>query len=111
MVINKVKGLATQVKRINQHFLDTKLLDRVTIFNVYSDARANRTPEDPPDPVTPFALYTLFLGNPFGASGRVKCENQDLVDLVRGERDSNWVFTITDILNSSGFSKPLSITN
>ncbi|XDG08410.1 hypothetical protein ABKA04_008025 [Annulohypoxylon sp. FPYF3050] len=104
MVINKVKGLATQVKRINQHFLDTKLLDRVTIFNVYSDARANRTPEDPPDPVTPFAPYTLFLGNPFGSSGRIKCENQDLVDLVRGERDSNWVFTIIDILNSSGFS-------
>ncbi|KAI1091612.1 putative ankyrin repeat protein [Rostrohypoxylon terebratum] len=104
MVINKVKGLATQVKEINQYFLDSKLLDRVTIFNVYSGARANRTPEDPPDPVTPFEPYTLFLGNSFGASGRIMCKTQDLVDLVRGERDPTWVFTITEILNSNGFN-------
>ncbi|KAI2472567.1 putative ankyrin repeat protein [Annulohypoxylon bovei var. microspora] len=100
-VLSKVKNLARQVNKINHNFLATKILDRAAIFNVYSDVFP-RTPEDPPDPVTPFQPCAHFIGQAFEAVGRLRCRYIDHVDLIRGDPKREWIPTVFKIFSSSG---------
>ncbi|RYP16723.1 hypothetical protein DL765_004959 [Monosporascus sp. GIB2] len=120
-VLRKVKNLARQVNKVNQYFLATKLLDRAAIFNIFThnlrdslkqnhvnenaaDSTDVRGEGDLSNPVTPFPRYAHFTGQSFEATGRIRMDDTDHVDLVRCETDGhyNWLAKVSDMFNVSG---------
>ncbi|PNP58298.1 hypothetical protein THARTR1_01813 [Trichoderma harzianum] len=85
-LLSKIRNLALEVKNISERFLDTKLLNHATIFNIIiknphksveqqnksHDASTSERSEAycTLNPVSPFSLYTHAVGHAFEASGR-----------------------------------------
>ncbi|KAL6690544.1 putative ankyrin repeat protein [Trichoderma pleuroticola] len=85
-LLSKIRNLALKVKNISERFLDTKLLNHATIFNIIiknshksveqqnesHDASTSERSEAycTLNPVTPFSLYTHAVGHAFEAYGR-----------------------------------------
>jgi hypothetical protein len=123
MLLSKVQHLARQVDKVTQRFLATKLLDRAAIFNVFSQStrdslRQNpvdkNTPEgtdpngddDLPGPVTPFPRYGHYSGQSFEAGLRIRLDNTDHLDLIRGGLSFDyWFSDVSSIFNVSGCRK------
>lgn len=121
--LSKVRNLASQVNRSNEDFLATKLLDRAAIFNVFvqnwrDSLRQRRAggdesiPEievhgDVPDPITPFSRYTHLIGHSFEAAGRIRINQMNHSDLVRGDPDDLWITDVSGLFNTEGCSKYL----
>ncbi|KAI8966064.1 putative ankyrin repeat protein [Daldinia sp. FL1419] len=113
-VVNKVKELAHQVDRINQNFLETKILDRAVVFNVLSyDTRSLRQGDvddtatndislkvydDLLHPVTPFIRYAHFVGQSFEAAGRISYVDIDHKDFIHGDTTYYWLLDVSNML-------------
>ena len=119
----KVRELARQVTGVNERFLATKLLDRASIFNIYTQVeRSSQKPnpvdetiveatalssdardeEDMVDPVTPFLRHTHTLGQSFEAFGAGRVTDADHVTLVRGEVNGGWFAYLTERFHVNG---------
>ncbi|KAJ4865496.1 ankyrin repeats (3 copies) domain-containing protein [Trichoderma breve] len=110
-LLDKIRNLATQVKRINDSFLDTKLLNHATIFNIVVDSlRYQRgssdvsTPEGSEpynrlNPTTAFSLHTQTAGHAFEAIGRHTIK---VTGSVVGDGGPVWARVLADRLNRIG---------
>ncbi len=115
-----MKELSRQVTKANRYFLDTKLLDRAAIFNVFTlthpthkigendlGAVAPR-PSDKDDengaaaPVTPFPPDAHRLWNLFERPGSSLQIDLDHLAFIRG---GAWVSGLSSCFNSTGFRK------
>ncbi|KAL7940994.1 putative ankyrin repeat protein [Trichoderma barbatum] len=116
---SKVRSLAFHVNKSNESFLATKILDRVTIFNLYvqhwrRSMRQRREggdlgiPEDVeqqgvPDPITPFSRYTHMIGHAFEASGMRRIDYIDHNDIVRGDDQDTWLDSFAKKFDQVGY--------
>lgn len=118
MTLVKVKHLAKQVNRINHNFLETKLLERASVFNFLIQS-VERSLEEMPagvkpkedysddaieKAVTPFKRYAHFIGHSFEGAGRWRWNDFSHLDFVREEGKSKlsgklWLF------NDPGYCK------
>ncbi|UKZ59554.1 uncharacterized protein TrAtP1_000855 [Trichoderma atroviride] len=122
-LLRKVKRLADQVERANQEFLSTKLFDRATIFNVFSQnihETRNQRPFDgeathdtvtendydaldAPAEDTPFSSSTYAVGHSFESVGRYGLKKLDHLHMVSGDGpDESWVRRIFKMFNMDG---------
>ncbi|KAK4080972.1 hypothetical protein Trihar35433_2077 [Trichoderma harzianum] len=79
-VLGKIRNLAIQLKRINDSFLDTKILSHAAIFNI---------------------IVQDLLGHAFEASGRYII---DVADAVRQDGEPQWAHFISNKLHRVGCS-------
>ncbi|KAI1099976.1 putative ankyrin repeat protein [Jackrogersella minutella] len=118
-ILSKVKNLARQVNSANQRFLATKILDRAVIFNIFVQSKRDsweqnpvdddvasimvpRNKDYPSDPVTPFPRYAHHIGNSFDATGRLRLNEMDHLDLIRGDPKDHWFSDVSKIFNVDG---------
>ncbi|KAI1416701.1 putative ankyrin repeat protein [Hypoxylon sp. FL1857] len=117
----KVKHLATQVQVANENFLDSKLLDRAVIVNVFSQnirtsighrdidqdaeyiSKVTGPYDELPDPSTPFPRYAHFIGQSFESCTRFSARSTDHVDLIKGDSHHSWISTVSKLFNTTAF--------
>ena len=113
-----MKELSRQVTNANREFMNTKLLDRAAIFNVFTQATnkidknavgavAPRLSGKDGDnlaavPVTPFSPDAHLLGHLFERAGMFPQTDVDHAALIRG---GAWVESLSSCFNSMGFRK------
>lgn len=116
-LLNKLRNLAIQVKKINSSFIYTKLLSHATIFNIVVEGlpkgvlqrheSGDVSPSEGSDayntssPITPFSLYTHMIGHPFEASGR---NIINVTDAVSDSGEPLWARLLADKLYRTGCS-------
>jgi hypothetical protein len=127
--LRKSKTLARQVTKINQQFLETKMLDRAGVFNLFTqNIRQSREKcrihgeipgglapilleYDEQDqisgPVTPFPRYAHHIGYAFEAAGRSRINKLDHSMLARGEPGGTRFPWVSSLFNVDGFRKSL----
>jgi hypothetical protein len=127
--LRKSKTLARQVTKINHRFLETKMLDRAAVFNLFTqNMRQSREKcrfygeipgglapiilgYDEQDqisgPVTPFPRYAHHIGHAFEAAGRSRINRLDHSTLARGEPDGTRFPWVSSLFNVDGFRKSL----
>lgn len=113
-LLDKIRNLAIQVKKINDSFLDTKLLNHATIFNIVVDILLSRRdsghistsegsePYNRLDSTTPFSLSTQTVGHAFEAHGRHIIH---VTGAVVGDGGPVWARRLADRLNDIGCSE------
>jgi hypothetical protein len=128
--MRKSKALAREVTKINQRFLETKMLDRAGVFNFFTqNIRQSREKcridgeypgglvpiilehdeeDEIPGPVTPFPRYAHHIGHAFEAAGRLRSNTLDHSMLARGEPDGTSFPWMSSLLNGDGFRESLS---
>ncbi|KAL6790887.1 putative ankyrin repeat protein [Trichoderma sp. SZMC 28012] len=112
-LLDKIRNLAIQVKKINESFLDTKLLNHATIFNIVVDSLRSRRDSghvsnsegsesyNRLDSTTPFSLSTQTVGHAFEANGRHIIH---VTGAVVGDGGPVWARRLADRLNDIGCS-------
>ncbi|KAJ8131775.1 hypothetical protein O1611_g1848 [Lasiodiplodia mahajangana] len=116
----KVTHLAHQIESVNQHFLGTKIFDRATIFNIFTQMRPDSLKQrslgdnagniselgiadEQANSITPFPRYTHTIGHSFEAAGRNQLYIQNHIDIVRGQLlDDKWFDLVSSNFNVSG---------
>ena len=123
-VLQKISNLARQIDAINAHFLETKLLSRILVLNIFSipsetasvkeegQGTLSPDPQALSTPSAPFSEYTLTIFHPFQAGGTARLTAIDHSGLVKGSEgmadDQNWVVRYMNQLEGRmGFSKSL----
>lgn len=124
----KARDLARQVNEANQAFLDTKVADKAAIFNIIphkmpeiepgdpmeadtrslvQEAAAHDAKRNPLGPDVPFPRYNQGIGHSFEGFGRVRFEQNGLLELVEGKHeneDMSW--TVFNVAGCSEFHSP-----
>lgn len=98
--LKKIRNLANQVKRVNEAFPATKLLDRALIFNVLTRDSGN-----PSKSLTSLSQFALTLGHSFEAAGVRYIDKLDHLDVVKGDPDNMWLTQISATFNTTGCRK------
>ncbi|KAJ9414194.1 ankyrin repeat-containing domain protein [Fusarium oxysporum] len=116
----KIKHLARQIDSANLRFLETKLFDRATTFNIFiQDAKASLAAkpaddkslgadgidyenEDFSKAITPFSRNSHFVGHSFEAAGRWRWDDFGHMDFVR-ETISSFFSHIAYAFGATGF--------
>lgn len=117
-LLNKIRNLTIQVKKINSSFLDTKLFNHATIFNIVVEGLRGSVRQrdesgdvstfeesDPYNifsPATPFTLSTHLVGHPFEASGR---HIMNVTEAVGDDGEPLWAQLLADKLYRTGCSE------
>ncbi|OPB38934.1 putative ankyrin repeat protein [Trichoderma guizhouense] len=116
-LLDKIRNLAIQVKKINDSFLDTKLLNHATIFSIVVDSVQNRRGSDDIsisegsesynrlNQTTPFPLYTQMVGHAFEATCR---HIINVTDAVVDDGGVVWARLLADRLDRIGCSIDIS---
>ncbi|KAI0099851.1 putative ankyrin repeat protein [Nemania sp. FL0031] len=119
-LVSKVTHLADQVDIVNLRFLETKILDRSTIFNIFTQKRRSGLKkraigddigtmielgiaDSQANSITPFPRYAHAIGHAFEAAGKYQLDIQDHIDIVRGQLpDDRWFDSVSSGFNASG---------